>query len=288
MIRLLLSLALLLAFVLSPMVHASDAFEPVSLECKDMKEAQESLDDVIKKYPSTITIRTRRAMSKSAIRKLCESLMETGYTNQYQYIMDNGAVTITPEYNDWAYMRGVTLGVLEEAVLKGKVKKAYNQLLEIAEDVKSEASAMELPAGVSQEYMLALALHDYVCRHTVYKLSYKNKATEAVTHMVLKGQGVCEGYTRLYSILLTVCGVENHYISGKGKGQSHAWNMVKLNGEWVHVDVTWDDPGKQKDSEPLHLYFGMSDEMISQDHKWNQKRTPSAVTDQLLYSKVMK
>ena len=23
---------------------------------------------------------------------------------------------------------------------------------------------------------------------------------------------------------------------------NHAWNLIKLDGEWYQVDVTWDDP----------------------------------------------
>lgn len=24
---------------------------------------------------------------------------------------------------------------------------------------------------------------------------------------------------------------------------SHAWNLVRIDGDWYHVDVTWEDPG---------------------------------------------
>ena len=39
-------------------------------------------------------------------------------------------------------------------------------------------------------------------------------------------------------------------------GSGHTWNLVKLDGEWYHIDPTWDD------SDDQHFYFGVTDEMM--------------------------
>ena len=50
-------------------------------------------------------------------------------------------------------------------------------------------------------------------------------------------------------------------MTGLGKGNaawdSHAWNLVQLDGKWYHVDVTWDEAGG-------HLYFLKSDDFINE------------------------
>lgn len=54
---------------------------------------------------------------------------------------------------------------------------------------------------------------------------------------VTKYVTVCEGYSRCFNLLLEKAGIETTLVSAV----SHAWNLVKLNGKWYHMDVTWDD-----------------------------------------------
>lgn len=58
---------------------------------------------------------------------------------------------------------------------------------------------------------------------------------------------VCDGYARCYKILLRKAGVTAYYVHGNDTAHSfenqinHAWNLVQINGNYYHVDVTWDD-----------------------------------------------
>ena len=44
---------------------------------------------------------------------------------------------------------------------------------------------------------------------------------------------------------------------------NHAWNLVQLDGQWYHVDVTWDDPAPDRYGQVLHDYFLVTDQEIS-------------------------
>lgn len=57
------------------------------------------------------------------------------------------------------------------------------------------------------------------------------------------GYGVCQGYSMLYSALLNKVGIENGTVASFN--MNHQWSTVKLDGEWYHTDVTWDDPTPQ-------------------------------------------
>ena len=58
---------------------------------------------------------------------------------------------------------------------------------------------------------------------------------------------VCDGYARCYRILMNKAGVKTYYVHGSDtnpdsdKAIDHAWNLVRINGNYYHVDVTWDD-----------------------------------------------
>ncbi len=54
------------------------------------------------------------------------------------------------------------------------------------------------------------------------------------------GTSVCEGYARTYQYMLNELGIENYLCSSVDL--CHVWNIVKLNGEYYHVDITFDDP----------------------------------------------
>ncbi|WP_027120881.1 transglutaminase domain-containing protein [Mycoplasmopsis lipofaciens] len=57
---------------------------------------------------------------------------------------------------------------------------------------------------------------------------------------------VCEGYARMFQKFMTFLNIESWYITGpvlvNGVEQPHAWNMVKIDDEYLFVDCTFDDP----------------------------------------------
>lgn len=55
-------------------------------------------------------------------------------------------------------------------------------------------------------------------------------------------KAVCAGYAKAYQFLLNRMGIECTYVVGKcHEGGSHAWNLIKLEGDYYYVDVTWGD-----------------------------------------------
>ncbi len=63
----------------------------------------------------------------------------------------------------------------------------------------------------------------------------------------LNGKAVCEGYARAMQYLLHKCGIECAEVAGNtfeedgSAGEAHAWNILKIDGEYYYMDVTWDD-----------------------------------------------
>lgn len=122
-----------------------------------------------------------------------------------------------------------------------------------------------MPNG--SDYEKELYLHDVLVNRVTYtdsKLEEQNGYTTLV-----EGKGVCAGYAFALQYLLMRAGIQSYYVVGYA-GESHAWNLVKIDGKWYYVDATWDDPltGSGSDSaySPFHTYFNLSAEMMAEDH----------------------
>ncbi len=55
-------------------------------------------------------------------------------------------------------------------------------------------------------------------------------------------KAVCAGYAKAMQYLLNLCGIECTYVTS----DTHAWNLIKLEGDYYHLDVTWGDGSDTK------------------------------------------
>lgn len=122
-------------------------------------------------------------------------------------------------------------------------------------------------------------IHDYIVKNVQYDTSYERySAYDALS----EGKTVCQGYALLAYKMLTDAGIESRIISGKANNgyetESHAWNLVRLNGNWYHLDCTWDDPVPDVEGRVLYDYYNLTDDQISKDHSWDYSLYPSATT----------
>lgn len=111
------------------------------------------------------------------------------------------------------------------------------------------------------------SVHDYIINNTRYDKNYvagsdNNKYESNNAYGPLfQGYGICIGYTDLMSIFLDRMGVTNHKISN----DKHIWNFVYIDGEWLHLDLTWDDPVLDSGKDHLSYdYFLISTEKLKE------------------------
>ncbi len=114
----------------------------------------------------------------------------------------------------------------------------------------------------------ALILHDRLAVHCTY--CYNSSVQERYTMYgaLVLGTAVCDGYTRAYSYLLRLAGIES--INCASDELVHAWNLVLIDGHYYHVDVTWDDPSIARNSVSYegavkHTYFLLSNDAVKAD-----------------------
>ncbi|WP_459501210.1 transglutaminase domain-containing protein [Bacillus sp. C1] len=157
------------------------------------------------------------------------------------------------------------------------LKITYRESKEQTQYVKKQAKSIisSIVKTGMDEHEKVKAIHDYVVKHVSYDTSYKAyTAYEALANR----SAVCQGYTLLTYQLLKEAGIQSHIVTGKGNGQAHAWNLVKIENKWYHLDTTFDDPVPDKAGRVTYSYFNMSDEQLSKDHQWDRSKYPKATT----------
>ena len=111
---------------------------------------------------------------------------------------------------------------------------------------------------------------------------------------LIGGKGICEGYTRTFQLLMDICGIECISVYGNSNNGreygEHAWNQVRLDGEWYVVDVTWDDPlsSGTVSAKSHHRYFNVTSKYISDRHFWDTDAVPDAAGELYTWEYVRK
>lgn len=139
------------------------------------------------------------------------------------------------------------------------------------------------------DYEKELALHDYIVNYGRYDIENYEKNTIPRDSYTAYGflankKAVCAGYAELMYRLLNKAGIEAHVVVGNARDESHAWNLVKIDGKYYHLDPTFDDPITKDGSNVLsYSYFNLTDKEIANDHSWDKNRYPAATSTEANY-----
>lgn len=133
------------------------------------------------------------------------------------------------------------------------------------------------------DYEVARYLHNWLCDRITYSdlgcppgwdSAFENVWYYSTgLHGLKSGYGKCNTYAYAYQILLRAAGIDAFEVSGYatsgGAGGPHSWNIVRLDGQWYFVDVTWDDTKKTGVYE--YDYFAVSKAKMDENHYLNSE-----------------
>jgi len=233
------------------------------------------LEEEIMKGSDSFTVYLKN-MDVDAIDQINNSLDGVfGSGSTYQQIGTVGntykkvSITIKRTTNYYVWKHYVAREPIPETEQKAK------QLYEIVEKIMSECVRDSM-----SDYEKELALHDYLIRNCQYS---KNTAQPSGSDIyraygaLVNGDAVCNGYAEALQLLFACAGLESHFVIGTADGVEHAWNLVKVDGEWYHLDATWNDPLPDQGNQETHSYFNVSDEVMSASHQWDGGSYPKAM-----------
>ena len=138
-------------------------------------------------------------------------------------------------------------------------------------DQKIDEIIKENTSQDKSDYDNLESLHDYIINNTKYDQSVSENGTSKYQSNkaigpLFEGYATCNGYTDVMAIMLTKLGFINYKIATTPEqigsdSTGHVWNAVyfakeKGKPEWLHIDLTWDDPVSKSGKDYLyHKYF---------------------------------
>lgn len=167
------------------------------------------------------------------------------------------------------------------------LSKKDKQVLDAARAVFAEHIAPEM-----SDYDKEAALYYWLVRNTDYDWSHYEETGAPRTSYepygpLIEGKGVCLGYAETFRLLMSMAGIECITVTGAAhmNRENHAWNMVKLNGQWYCADPTWEHipagpPDGPEDPMQYANYFNVTSKfMADTNHQWDYDNTPEAIAD---------
>jgi hypothetical protein len=101
-----------------------------------------------------------------------------------------------------------------------------------------------------------------------------------------QGDLQCSGYAHAVQYICDLSGIESMFVTGATKnGQTHAWNIVKVDGNWYNLDTTWADPILEKPNlkNVTHMYMLVPDKWILNISHFKQNKLLLADGTEHLY-----
>ncbi|MBO5702910.1 MAG: hypothetical protein J6S71_10780 [Clostridia bacterium] len=138
---------------------------------------------------------------------------------------------------------------ISKATLARRQRKIEKSMKEFLKSVDASMSDYEV---VKQVYQNIIALVDYDSvglEKSEKKNSRKEVHTLASIYGVLvKKKAICAGYAKATQYILNRLGIECAYVVGDTDRGSHAFNLLKLEGDYYYMDTTWGDASNTKKS----------------------------------------
>lgn len=195
------------------------------------------------------------------------------------------------------------------------IEEHQSLVTEFNQKIESIVKSCAGQAQTDTEY--AMAVFEYLVDQCQYDYNTYENAREAgitskesalrysqmsVYHVFMDGSGVCQQFTRAFSLLLQQADIptfeivaisnvpfasNNAIYNGKSEGElfgiNHMWNLMQLSGKWYGADVTFAVSAKESAADAsdavIYQYFGMSDATM-------QKNFPSNISMTALYQDI--
>lgn len=216
------------------------------------KEPQSELDKSVIEFRSQLKNRNPNftislSYSDTDIKKLANYLYEeavrhTGKGDEGDYLtnhivkchIDGTKTTTTGNHFDYVYT----------------ITADYSDTIDQESEISAALNFQEENLGLSNlnEADRARAIYDFI----IDRVEYENYGEEAYTAYgaLINRRAVCQGYALLFYRMALDAGLDTRIVSGTGKtedtAEPHAWNIVKVDGKFYNIDVTWGEADRDR------------------------------------------
>ena len=190
---------------------------------QEIEQALGSMDDTIKLSTEPL----EQGMDEQDIDKIFQCVL-----------IDHPEIFYTTGYTYTKYSRGEETVGIDFAgtydLTKEEAAERADAIRSVAED---RLAGMD---GTAPEYDRVKEVYETIIFSTNYDLGAADN--QNIASVFLGGASVCQGYAKATQYLLNHLGVMCTLVQGTVEtGESHAWNLVQVDGEYYYVDTTWGD-----------------------------------------------
>ena len=166
----------------------------------------------------------------SEVRKIANDQSLLSYINNFVHPF-NSFKNIETQYNSY----GKVTVKIEHAYTKGEIKL-------INDKINAIDRMLSIDNNLSDVEKIKI-YHDYIVANSKYDSDRSDKniikyKSDIAYGPLFEGYAICGGYTDLMALFLEKLQIKNYRVSS----DNHVWNGLYLNGNWLNLDLTWDDP----------------------------------------------
>ncbi len=167
-----------------------------------------------------------------------------------------------PVYNSFQNMETEfdTLGKVTIHITHNYTEEDINILNQTIQSIMQETITEEM---TPQDKIKAI--HDYIIDHTRYDVNRSDHQittyrSDTAYGALIEHYAICGGYADSMKLFLEELKIPSYKISS----ENHVWNFLLLDGNWYHLDLTWDDPISSTPEEDLleYDYFLITTEQL--------------------------
>lgn len=177
------------------------------------------------------------------------------YDDVYNYLVNDGSDVYRADYDIneedypryWYYVFGDAPEAFNRQQLYSNAEVAsLNKQIQ-----QKSGEILNLISDNMSDYEKVKSLYIYLSTHITYdrkaegliNKGEKNLQTvesQTIVGGFINGEAVCGGIASSYQYLLYQVGIPCYIVSGTRRGGDHAWNIVQIDGQWYHCDLTQD------------------------------------------------
>ena len=258
-------------------VNAADSVDNNSMQSSDVSEyviqdggllEEKNNDSVVKRMKSeadkkTSALRASRTSDKDLADELRKAwdlkstsldILEFGLT---QSEFNEVLVDTLNKYPEYFYVSSGYLFFPSGSYISDIIFQYKNENDEIdvmSEEINEEVSLfMDGIKSSWSDLEKVLYINDYLTRLCEYDTTQSRTHKGDIYGVLVEHCAVCQGYALTTKYLCDKLGIECYLVSSRQK--NHAWNIIKINGHFYMLDVTWDDPITDKIGRSCHNHF---------------------------------
>ena len=157
------------------------------------------------------------------------------------------------------------------------IKPRYLYSIKEEQSVLNKVKSIVKRLKLDDYEMTVRNIHNYFVRYIEYdnaelEPNIAKRENHSIYGVFKNSMAVCEGVSKAFSYMLSLCGIDCTCVQGTKNGNGHMWNVVNLQGRNYHIDVTNDIGATEKNcKKPRYFYYLVTDDVMKRNFDFNEQ-----------------